>query len=117
MQKNEILSDIFGAEGLLDSETFEEFNVRKAAAYEKWRKDYSSDVINQFIRYFEKNKSEEFKFHLMKGSVNAAQLNGSPDKVYNNNLESLNNVLKLWQGQQEVDIFKFVNDMEEIVKC
>ena len=53
----------------------------------------------------------------MKGSVNATQINGNPDKVYNNNLESLNNVLKMWQGQQEVDLYKFVNDMQELVKC
>ena len=117
VQKNQIISDIFDDSGIVGSTDFEEFSERTNMAIERWRSDYDDASLQKFIDYFEKNKVNEIKFHLMKGVVNAADLCGKPDKVYNNNLESLNNVMKKWQGNQQVDIYKFVTDIEELIKC
>ena len=45
VQKDEILSDIFGNKGIVDNLSFEEFNSRTKTAYEKWEKDYGTDVM------------------------------------------------------------------------
>ena len=42
VQKDEILSDIFGNGGIVDSLDFEEFNTRTKTAYAKCEKDYGA---------------------------------------------------------------------------
>ena len=38
---------------------------------------------------------------------------GDPEKYYNNNMESINKLLKHWQNYKKLDYYKFVQDYEE----
>ena len=38
---------------------------------------------------------------------------GDPEKFYNNNMESINKLLKHWQNYKKLDYYKFVQEYEE----
>ena len=41
---------------------------------------------------------------------------GDPEKFYNNNMESINKLLKHWQNYKKLDYYKFVQEYEELLE-
>lgn len=98
---------------VLNSKSFDEFDVGIAKFYETCREN---NVGSKFINYMKKNKEEILKFHAVSAAVNAAEIVGNPQHFYNNNSESINNLIKMWQGYKKVDMYKFAREYEEFVK-
>ena len=54
---------------------------------------------------------------MIKGTVNACELNDDQDKFYNNAIESMNKLLKHWQSYKKIDLYAFAKEYEELVQC
>ena len=118
--KKVIIETIFGnkgKKGLVDSETFQEFE-KGCEDFDQNLQSLISDPMhrNAFIKYFDKKK-EELSHHVIKPAVQLAHLAGSPSKLYNNCNESINNLIKVWQRRKKVDISQFVSDIEDLIAC
>ena len=106
-KKNEVMTTLFGNDskkGLVDSQSIEEFETEVPQFYaslsleKEWR---------DFLRYFKRSKADIIKYHVIKGAVNACELNDIEDKFYNNSIESMDKLIKHWQNYKKVDLFFF----------
>ena len=117
--KAAILTDIFGKKGteaLVDAVTFEDFTESVKGLYVSWEEKFG-DEGKKFAEYFRKYKEDKFKFHLIRGVVQAAEIAGDPSRFYSNCPESMNKLLKLWQGKQKLDLYQFARSYEEIIQA
>ena len=115
-KKKDIIEDIFGSnqrKGLIDCLSFKEYDQKLNELYDKWVSMHGDPGI-QFKGYFEKHKKDQIKYHVMKGAVLAAELQGNPEKFYSNCPESMNRLIKLWQKKQKLDMYEFSKSIEEL---
>ena len=54
---------------------------------------------------------------MIKGIVNACELNDDQDKFYNNAIESMNKLLKHRQSYKNIVLYAFAKEYEELVQC
>ena len=82
-KKKMIVTQIFGNSytySLVDSMTMEEFNERMNALNTEW--EIRGAGMVEFKEYFRKYKEDEFKYHVMKGAVKAAEITGITYSCY-----------------------------------
>lgn len=116
-KKKEIIGDIFGSnqrKGLIDCLSFEEYELKLNELYDKWV-SLHGEPGEKFKEYFEKHKRDQIKYHVMKGAVLAAELQGNPEKFYSNCPESMNRLIKLWQKNKKLDMYEFSKSIEELI--
>ena len=116
-KRTNILRKIFGAhlcKGLVDCETLQDFDNNVSIFYEELSMD---EELKEFPRYFKKQKENTIKYHLIKGTVNACELNDDQDKFYNNSIESMNKLLKHWENYKKIDLYAFAKEYEELIKA
>ena len=87
-------------EGLIDSESIEEFEQKLSQFYEYVSLDNDT---RSFVQYFKKYKEDIIKYHVMKGAVRACELSEDNDKFYNNWVEAINKLIKQWQDLKKID--------------
>ena len=93
----EIIKIIFGKDiekCLADNESIEEFEQKLSQFYEY----VSLSNTRLFDQYFKKYKEVVIKYHVMKGAVRACELSDDSDKFYNNLIEAINKLIKIWQN-------------------
>ena len=106
-KRNEVMTTIFGNDskkGLVDSQSIEEFETEVPQFYASL--SLEKEWID-FLRYFKRSKADIIKYHVIKGAVNACELNDIEDKFYNNSIESMDKLIKHWQNYKKVDLFFF----------
>ena len=54
---------------------------------------------------------------MIKGTVNACELNDDQDKFCNNAIESMNKLLKHRQSYKNIGLYAFAKEYEELVQC
>ena len=116
-KRNNILRKIFGThlcKGLVDCEMLQEFDKNVSVFYEELSMDKE---LKEFASYFKKQKENTIKHQVIKGTVNACELNDDQDKFYNNAIESMNKLLKHWQSYKKIDLYAFAKEYEELVQC
>ena len=109
-------NDIFGPEGLTYSESiYFLYKTKVASLEEKWNALEQAEKTRppEFSSYFKRHKMDDLFNHLLiKRSIDA----GYGDKPYYNNVsESLNVVIKRWQGFNMSQIDLFIKNMKELV--
>jgi transposase-like protein len=102
-ERNELLEYMFDCpESLIQSETEDEFNTRLDGLREIWHTIIDRDErhfsdSSDFFTWFNRYQLDIFRHHLIASvRIQAGYLDrhGSPQLFYNNDIESLNNVLK-----------------------
>ena len=91
-------SSIFGSDftkGLIHSVSPAEFDEKFAVLCAKWNED---ERLQKFAQYFEVHKADKFRYHLIKGMVDKAQIVDTNDLFTTNLVECINNVIKIWQN-------------------
>ena len=53
----------------------------------------------------------------MEGAVKAAGICTGSSRFYNNNMESINNLIKKWQNYRKVDLYAFAKEYEDLIEC
>ena len=82
-KKKMIMTQIFGNSytyGFVDSMAMEEFAERMNALNTEW--EIGGAEMVEFNEYFRKYKEDEFKYHVMKGTVNVAEITGTTYGYY-----------------------------------
>ena len=105
-----IMTQIFGNSytyGLVDSMTMEEFDEKMNALNTEW--EIGSAKMVEFKEYFRKYKEDEFKYHVMKRVVKAAEIAGTTYGYYPLLLililRSTTKVLQFLEGISQKEIF------------
>ena len=111
-----IYNDTFGPESLIYSESiYFLYKTKVASLQEKWNALEQAEKTRppEFASYFKCHKMDDLFNHLLiKRSTDA----GYGDKPYYNNVsESLNAVIKRWQGFNMSQMDLFIKDMKELV--
>ena len=75
------------------------------------------EELKEFASYFKKQKENTIKYHVIKETVNASELNNDQDKFYKNSIESMNKSLKYWQQYKKIDLYAFAKEYEELIQC
>ena len=53
----------------------------------------------------------------MKGAVLACEIFNDSDRFYNKKIEGINKLIKKWEEYRKVDLFTFIKEYEELVRC
>lgn len=115
-----VCSDIFGSNGLLWSESSEEFEEKASKLVQEWDELESLERVGkpEFSSYFETYKRKEMKNKMAKFVVKSLGIGSSP--YTQNTVESINNLIKHWVNfsQQDMDslvlaLFDLVNSFND----
>ena len=106
--RNSILDDIFGDNGLLNAEDAMCFDIKLSEIDEK-----SKQISTKFQRYLDKKLQ-----HNLRDIWTGPQPTGHFDKNWtNNNCESLNHVLKCavdWKSKPRLDLVTIISDIMDV---
>ena len=112
-----ITHDIFGKpDGLVWLTSFEDIQEQAEIFCNKWETLEESERKgpSKFVPYFRKNKLDDIKFKMSAAaSLKAGCTSAAP---YSNNIpESINHLIKSWQGFQQHQLDQFVRDIAELI--
>ena len=116
-EKKEMINDLFGTmnvKGVVDSIDMDEFDRRMKTFYSKWEVQRNCGA---FLKYLRTHKEDILKFHVTEGVVKAAEICDSPQRFYNNNMESINNLIKKRQDNRKVDLYSFSKEYQTLADC
>ena len=112
-RKAEILDQIFGSEesnGLLDSESVDEFDVRLQQLVTIWKGWQGGEKFAAYMM----GKSDMMKKSMISEVRNKAGLGVPPAKFYDNDSKCNNERIKQWMGHREAGLCSFVRGMKHI---
>ena len=110
-KRNNIFRKIFGThlyKGLVDCETLQEFNENVSVFYEELS---MYEELKEFASYFKRQNENTIKYHVIKRTVNLCKSNDNQD------IKSMNKLLKQWQSYRKIDLYAFAKEYEELVQC
>ena len=114
-EKAEIFEDIFGSSmslGLVHAHSLSVYDERASLLLTKWKR--LSPSHREFVKYFSTYKLEQFRYHVCKAVVKASEVVDCPEFYYNNMVEFINKLLKLWQGKKQIDCLKFAEQIQDL---
>ena len=112
-EKMSILDNLFGPEGVTDSESPSVFRSRIKTVYESLATQYRGEG-KKLVDYLKQYKESILEHHVSKFAVMNAKICIGGTKFYNNASESINKMLRSWM-QGKLDIYKLTQEYESFI--